>query len=271
MKQGAYDFLPKPFTPDEFRLITRRGLEKRRLVLETIALRREKEMLKENFAAIVSHELKAPLGAVQQNLFALTGELSGKLTEEQENRLARMKTRIADLLELIRTWLRVTSVDIETIKEDFKPISMTSVIPKAVESVQPHATRKDIEIVPSIEEPLRPVYGEEVTLTESLVNLGNNAVKYSHAGSKVFIKAKECDDQIVLSVSDEGVGIAEEDLPFIFDDFYSGKSHQAARRGSGLGLAISRRIIEIHNGSISVESTLGKGSTFVIKLPAQRE
>ena len=65
MKQGAYDFLPKPFTPDELRLIAQRGVEKRKLVLETIALRREKELLRENFAAIVSHELKSPLGAVQ--------------------------------------------------------------------------------------------------------------------------------------------------------------------------------------------------------------
>jgi DNA-binding NtrC family response regulator len=76
MKKGAYDFLPKPFTPDEFRLITRRGLEKRTLVLETMALRREREILRENFAAIVSHELKGPLSAVQQNLFVLEQELS---------------------------------------------------------------------------------------------------------------------------------------------------------------------------------------------------
>lgn len=271
MKHGAYDFLPKPFTPDEFRLVTRRGLEKRKLVLETIALRREKEMLKENFAAIVSHELKAPLGAVQQNLFVLAGELSGKLTEKQENRLKRMKVRIADLLGLIHTWLRVTSTDLETIKENFKPISMKSVISKAVESVQPHATRKDIEIVTSLEELLSLISGEEGTLTEALVNISNNAIKYSHMGSKVFIKAKESDDQIMISISDTGVGISKEDLPLIFDDFYSGNSHQAAGRGSGLGLAISRRIIEIHNGSITVESELGKGSTFVIRLPAYRE
>ena len=71
MKNGAYNFLPKPFSPDEFRLITQRGLEKRNLVLETIRLKREKDMLREQFAAIVSHELKSPLGVVQQNLFAL--------------------------------------------------------------------------------------------------------------------------------------------------------------------------------------------------------
>jgi two-component system sensor histidine kinase/response regulator len=268
MKQGAYDFLPKPFTPDEFRLITHRGLEKRRLVLDTIALRREKELLRENFAAIVSHELKSPLGAVQQNLFTLVEELSDTVTEDQLRRLERMKSRIADLVDLIHTWLRSISVDIETIKENFEPVSVTSVISKAVESIEPHAVRKAVEVVPSLEEPLSPVFGDEGTLTEALVNLGNNAVKYSHMGSEVLIKAKEEDGYIVISVSDTGVGIPEEELPYIFDDFYRAKSGKEAAGGAGLGLAICRRIIETHDGSITVESELGKGSTFVIRLPA---
>ncbi len=268
MKQGAYDFLPKPFTPDEFRLITHRGLEKRRLVLDTIALRREKELLRENFAAIVSHELKSPLGAVQQNLFTLVEELSDTVTEDQLRRLKRMKSRIADLVDLIHTWLRAISVDIETIKENFEPVSVTSVISKAVESIEPHAVRKAIEVVPSLEEPLSPVFGDEGTLTEALVNLGNNAVKYSHMGSEVLIKAKEEDGYVVISVSDTGVGISEEELPYIFDDFYRAKSGKEAAGGAGLGLAICRRIIETHDGSITAESELGKGSTFVIRLPA---
>ena len=267
MKFGAYDFLPKPFTPDEFRLITRRGLEKRKLVLETAALRKEKEMLRENFAAIVSHELKAPLGAVQQNLFVLEAELSGSLTEDQQRRLERMKSRITDLVKLIHTWLRAISVDIETIKEKFEPMSVISVISKAADSIQPHATRKDIEIVTSLEEPLSPIFGDEGTLAEVLINLGNNAIKYSYAGSQVLIKANEANDHVFISITDTGVGISKEDLPFIFDDFYRGKTSQTGERGYGLGLALSQRIVEIHNGSISVESELGKGSTFVIRLP----
>ena len=111
------------------------------------------------------------------------------------------------------------------------------------------------------------ISGEEGTLTEALVNINNNAIKYSHAGSKVFINAARKDGHLVISISDTGVGISEEDLPLVFDDFYSGNSDQAAKRGSGLGLAICRRIIETHNGSISVESELGKGSRFVIRLP----
>ena len=267
MKQGAYDFLPKPFTPDELRLIAQRGLEKRKLVLETLALRREREMLRENFAAIVSHELKSPLSAVQQNLFTLITELSGQLSQDQARRLERMKSRLAELLELINTWLRAISVDLETIKDKFKPMPLPPVIAKAIETVQPHAVRKNVEIVASLPDSLSLIYGDAGTLTEAVVNVANNAVKYSQPGSSVLIKVEEKEAEIIISVADSGVGIAEEELPFVFDDFFRGKTGQPAETGHGLGLAISRRIIELHRGSIAVESKLGRGSTFVISLP----
>jgi two-component system sensor histidine kinase/response regulator len=268
MKQGAYDYLPKPFTPDEFRLITKRGLEKRDLVLQTISLRREKELLRENFAAIVSHELRSPLSAVQQNLFNLAFELSDQVSEDQQRRLDRMKTRISDLLEMISTWLRVIKTDIESIKENFKPTSLENVIEKAAESVQTHAVRKNIDIVTEIEEPISQVFGEEGTLTETIVNILINAIKYSQNNSQVFLSAGQKEDTVIISICDTGVGISDDDLPHIFDDFYSGKSSQPSERGSGIGLALSRRIIETHNGTITVDSEFGKGSTFEIQLPA---
>ena len=267
MKTGAYDFLPKPFTPDEFRLITRRGIEKRRLVLETIALRREKEALREQFAAIISHEVKSPLGAVQQNLYALTAELSDKLTESQKNRMERLKSRIDDLLKLIDTWLRVVTVDIGKLQENFRPTAVEPAILKAIEIVQPHAIRKDIEIRSSIASPLALISGDEVTLVEALVNVIGNAVKYSYPGGQVTVTAVNEGDGIAIAVADTGVGISQEDLPFIFDDFYAGRSGQVSERSSGVGLAITRRIVEAHRGNISVESEVGKGSTFVIRLP----
>lgn len=269
IKKGAYDFLPKPFTPEEFRLITRRGLERRKLVLETTALRREREMLREHFAAIVSHELKAPISAVQQNLFALEFDLAEQLTRGQKGQFGRMKSSIDDLMKLIHTWLRVITADadINKLREDFQSVYIDTVISKAVESVQPHAVRKDIEIIPSIAEKLKPINGDEITLVEALVNLLGNAVKYSRMGSQIHISAEEKEGQISIAVSDRGVGVSEDDLPFIFGDFYIGKSAPEEERGSGLGLAITRRIVEAHDGSLLVESALDKGSTFVIRLP----
>jgi two-component system sensor histidine kinase/response regulator len=242
MKNGAYDFLPKPFTPDEFLLITQRGLDKRTLVLETIALRKEKEMLREQFAAIVSHELKSPLGAVQQNLFVLADDLSSQLNEEQKNQFERIKAKINDLINLIHTYLRVLSVDFNKIQESFKPTSISAVISKAIESVQPQATRKDVEIVSQVQEPLRPVNGDEGTLVEVIVNILGNAIKYSRSGSQINLKTEEAGDELIITVSDTGIGISNEDLPYVFNDFYTGKEGQKVEKSSGLGLAISRRM-----------------------------
>jgi two-component system sensor histidine kinase/response regulator len=268
MKNGAYDFLPKPFTPDEFRLITQRGMDKRRLILETIQLRREKEMLREQFAAIVSHELKAPLGAVQQNLFVLISELSNQLSEDQKARFERMQTNISDLIKLILTWLRVLSVDVMKIRENFKPTTISTILSKATESVLPQATRKDVEVISAVRESLPLVNGDEGTLVETVVNILGNAIKYSRTGSQIVLKAEEIENDIIISIADTGIGISNEDLPFIFNDFYTGKDGQRIEKSTGLGLAIARRIIEAHNGSISVESELGKGTTFIIRLPA---
>lgn len=269
MKRGAYDFLPKPFTPDELRLITNRGLEKHRLVQEAVALRREKEMLRENFAAIVSHELKSPLSALQQFLFALAADLDDKMSEEQKARLERMKVRLDDLLKLIHTWLRVFSVDVNKIKEQFQPVVMSTIIARAIENVLPHATRKNIELSSTVGESLPIVSGDAVSLIEVVGNILNNAVKYSQPQTTVRLTAEAAAAGVVISVVDAGVGIAKEDLPFIFGDFYRGKGAAQMESGCGLGLAISRRIVEAHGGSVSVESEPGKGSKFTIRLPAK--
>ena len=266
MKKGAYDFLPKPFTPDEFRLITRRGVERRRLMLEAIALRREKELLREQFASIVSHELKAPLGAVQQNLFALEFELEKVISEEQKGKLGRIKTRIDEMLKLINSWLRVISVDINKLKENFKPVSVTEPINTAIENLDPLAARKDIQVKFSAGD-LPPVNGDSLSLSEVFVNIIGNSIKYSPGGSKVTIKAQEEGNLIKVSIKDEGIGISPEDLPHIFDGFYRGKSGQEAAAGHGIGLAVARQIVEAHEGAVSAESTPGKGTTFIVSLP----
>jgi signal transduction histidine kinase len=271
MKKGAYDFLPKPFTPDEMRLIARRAIDKRKLVLETIALRREKEMLREQFAAIVSHELKSPLGAVQQSMYGLASDLSDKLSDEQKNKIERLQSRIADLIKLVNTWLRAISVDISTIRDNFAPTSIVETISKALENVQPHAIRKDISIEISLKEPFEPINGNEVTLVEALVNIIGNAVKYTQMGGRISINARQDEGNIRIEIKDNGVGIAAEDLPHIFDDFYVGTTKPEGERRSGVGLAITKRIIDAHDGSISVDSELGKGSTFVILLPILKQ
>jgi len=268
MKRGAYDFLPKPFTPEELRLIVRRGLEKRSLVLETMALRREREVLRENFAAIIAHELRSPLGAVQQNLFVMIREFSGKQTDKQDNRMERMRSRIDDLLRMIDTWLRGFSVDADAIKDILEPVEVRLPVERAIETLEQSAVRKALDISARIECGDARVLGDRGTLTEALINILGNAVKYSPDGGRIVVTVTRDDGRVAICIADQGPGIPEEDLPRIFDDFYRSRSTASGQSGAGIGLAISRRIVDAHGGSIVVESEMGSGSTFVITLPA---
>jgi two-component system sensor histidine kinase/response regulator len=266
MKKGAYDFLPKPFTPDEFRLITRRSLEKRRLTLEAISLRREKELLREQFASIVSHELKAPLSAVQQNLFALEFDPANVFTDDQKEKLERLKTRVDEMLKLINSWLRVISVDVKKLKESFTPVDITAPIHSAMESVEALAARKNVVIVTNFDPDLLQVSGDAISLSEVFVNVIGNAIKYSPSWTNILVKTEKKGSMAVVSVKDDGVGIPPEDLPHIFEGFYRGKTAKDTG-GHGIGLAVSRQIVEAHDGSITALSEPGKGTTFTISLP----
>jgi len=268
MKKGAYDFLPKPFTPDELRLVVGRGLEKRRLLLDAAALRREKQMIRDHFTSIVSHELKTPLLSVQQNLYVILEGITGDLSPTQRDILTRIKNRIDALLGMIKTWVELTSIDIKQLREKFTPIDTPSLVARALEMLQPQASAKGVHIQLQSPASSEPRSGHEGTLLEVLLNIIGNAIKYSPVGGTVSVKIEDRISDLRVSVSDNGGGIEEQDIPFIFDAFYQGKAlGTGGELGSGLGLAISSRIIRAHNGSIAVESEPGKGSIFTVILP----
>lgn len=268
MKKGTFDFIPKPFKPDELRLVVRRGLDRRQLVLETISLRQEKEMLREQFAAIVSHELKSPLGAVQQNLYTLISDLDELLNQEQREKLLRLQERIKGLVSLVNTWLRVISVDITKIAEQFQEVDLLPILTNAVETVEQQTIRKDIDLEFHPDSSEYKVLGDPGTLTEATVNLLTNSIKYTKMGGRVELTVSQGEENVSFSVIDNGVGIAKDDISHIFTDFYRGDNLPEGERSSGVGLSITKRIIEAHQGSIDVESVLGEGSKFTIQLPS---
>jgi signal transduction histidine kinase len=159
------------------------------------------------------------------------------------------------------------SVDLNGIRERFRTLPLATPLARAVESVEPHALRKAVEIV--VEEHAEAVYGDEGTLAEALTNVIGNAVKYSYEGGTVTVSTKQLGHEVRIDISDTGVGIGNGDKAHIFDDFYRAPTVPRQEGGVGLGLAISRRIVDAHRGSVSVESEVGQGTTFTILLPAQ--
>jgi len=166
--------------------------------------------------------------------------------------------------------LKVIAVDINKLKEGFTQIPIRLPISKALENVEALAAKKNVEIAASIADAPCLVNGDELSLSETFVNILGNAIKYSHDGGRIALRVEEDGDEVLISIQDNGIGIPPEDLPHIFEGFYRGRDAQTAATGHGIGLAVSRQIIEAHNGSIAVESDLGRGSTFVVR-PASRQ
>ena len=268
MKMGAYDFLPKPFTPEELRLIIKRGLGRLKLIRETESLRREKKLMEENFITMVSHQLRSPLVAIAQYFEVILGGMAGKVLPQQKDMLKKSQDRLEGLLELINDWLDIARTNGGTIIEKRQPVSLREIIMPLIEFLQPVAQKSKISLN------LAPVKGSDMalgdaeTLEQVFSNLISNAIKYNQPDGSVEISIKETKDHIATEIKDTGIGISEEHLPFIFDQFYRvSRSESRKTKGSGLGLTIAKKIIDAHGGSIQVASQPGEGSTFTVLLP----
>jgi len=268
MKKGAYDFLPKPFTPDELRIIIRRALERRKLALEAESLRREKKVMEENFITMVSHQLRSPLVAVQQYFEVILAGMVGRVEDAQKDMILRARERLESLLHLINDWLDMARISRGQIVDKLKPLALEKLLDKQVEFMKPLAQEFKVKLE------LRPlkkaalVLGDEQSLEQVFSNLISNAIKYNKPGGSVIITLREEDGTLVADVADTGIGISREHLPLVFDQFYRVSRREDQKiKGTGLGLAIAKKIVEAHNGTIQVASETGQGSTFSVQLP----
>ena len=238
-------------------------------VLHDTTEQEKEERERRLFVSNVSHELRTPLTSVKSYLEALD---EGALTEpvapdfikvslDETNRMMRMVT---DLLHLSR-------IDNETSHLDVELINFTAFITfilNRFDKMKSQDEEKKYELVRDY--PITSVWIEIDTdkMTQVIDNILNNAIKYSPDGGKITVNMKTTDDQMILSISDQGLGIPKEDLPKIFDRFYRvDKARSRAQGGTGLGLAIAKEIIKQHKGFIWAKSEYGKGSTFTIVLP----
>ena len=223
---------------------------------------------KSDFVQMVTHELRSPLSAVQSMLRVLEQGYVGPITSKQKDLVQRSQRRISFLLALVKDLLELAAGKMEHLTGEKKKVVLNDTITKVTELIQTSAEEKGLELKVEIAEEPIVLIGIEDGLERVFMNLVSNAVKYTPAGGSVSVRAWSENDQIKVEVSDTGIGIPEEALPRIFNEFYRAKNAKAMEmEGTGLGLAIAKDVVEQHGGQISVESTVGEGSTFYVALP----
>jgi len=272
MKKGAYDFIPKPFTPEQLRVIIRRGLEKRKLLLETESLRREKRLMEENFITMVTHQLRSPLVAIVQYFEVILAGMVGKVEEKQKELILKAKDRLEALLQLINDWLDVARLNGGEIIEKGKSFPLKNLLKKLVDFMHPYAKENDISLELKPISGSASIHGDEESLEQVFSNLISNAINYNKPKGSVTISVKEEKEFIAIEIRDTGIGIAKEHIPLIFDQFYRvSRSESQKHKGTGLGLTIAKKIVDTHGGSIQVSSELEKGSIFTVLLPKSKK
>jgi signal transduction histidine kinase len=265
IKEGAYDYLPKPFTPDELVIVVRRGLEKRRLDRESQVLRQEKEAMERNFVTMVTHQLRSPLGAIYQYFEVLLSDLGGTLSEMQHEMIERARERLDGLLQLINDWLDMNRIQAGDIGHRLEACPLSPCVSAALAGLEMAAIDKRLSVCVNIPSDLPDVCIDPDTFREVLSNLIANAIKYNRPEGRVRISASETKDRVVVAIEDTGLGIDEKEIPFIFEQFYRSKAKAVRQQqGTGLGLAIAQKIVRAHGGKIEVQSRPEEGSVFSI-------
>jgi two-component system sensor histidine kinase/response regulator len=267
MKKGAYDYLPKPFTPDQLRAVTSRGLDHRNLILEARRLKEEKEQIEKNFITFVSHEMRSPLVTIEQYIESLKVIAGDCLDENARHIIERCEKRIQNLEELVEHWLDISKIENGTLTQEKEPVNLAAVVARSMEEMTPLCQRRGLEMEKDIPGDLPVVIGDEESLVRVLINIIGNATKYTLSGGRIHIAAKYNDLDVTISISDTGAGIPRDKIPFIFEPFFRGKGKEDRQRGSGLGLTFCKKIMEAHEGSIEVMSKEGEGTTFLLKFP----
>jgi PAS domain S-box-containing protein len=226
------------------------------------------DKIKSNFLAMVSHQLKSPLGSTLLQTSILLDGMVGELNEKQRDLIQKIKAKTKGMVELVNDILDVCFIEEKGYITQIESLNLSETLQKAIEMMQPQLHDKNIALKLNVEEHIPPIKGNKSSMEAMFINLISNAIKYTPSEGMVSIELSKNGQYLQLKVTDTGIGIEKKDIPHIFDKFYRERSERTKNiSGTGLGLSIVKGVVDAHHGSISVESEFGKGTTFTVLLP----
>ena len=228
---------------------------------------KQKDRIKDEYVFRVTHDIKGHLATVQSCLDVVANRHSGSLNEQQADFISRAYRRTMALVNFVKTLLRLTQMRLSN-ELEMELFSLKDCICSVLASVETKAQTKSTALSCNIEPSVDKVFGNQFSIEEVITNLLLNAIKYTPENGTIDINAKENGGYVLVEISDTGIGVPEEELPKLFDEFYRATNAKKIEKdGTGLGLSIAKQIIERHNGTIWVDSQEGVGTKFSFTLP----
>jgi len=266
---GAYNFVPKPFTPQELKTAMEGITKHLYLQRMTKKLNEEGKQIRFQFLSVLSHELKSPINAVEGYLRIMQDRQVGNNLEDYDTMINRSLERIKGMRSLIMDMLDLTRLENGKKKREIVKVDLVQMARVAIDTLTPMAIQKNIKMYLDTDEPNIYLNGDNSEIEIIFNNLVSNAVKYNKENGTVNCLIKTGDNKITISVSDTGIGMSEEDISKIFQDFVRIKNEKTKGiSGSGLGLSIMKKTVEeYYHGNILVKSTPDVGSTFIVEIP----
>jgi two-component system, sensor histidine kinase and response regulator len=270
-QRGAYNFVPKPFTPEELRAAMENITKKLFLQRMTQKLYTEGKQIRFQFLSVLSHELKSPINAIEGYLNIMKDKQAGSNIDDYQVMIGRSLERIKGMRNLIFDMLDLTRIESGKKKRNFAPVDLSELGSLAIHSIEPMAIQKNISIKKNFKSNI--IFNADVNEIEIIFNnLLSNAVKYNVENGQVEFSISEDDNTINFIVEDTGIGMTEDEVQSLFKDFVRIKNEKTKNiTGSGLGLSITKKIISLYDGNIITESQPGKGTKFSVSLPVKKD
>lgn len=268
-RKGAYDFVPKPFTPKELRATVETITKQLFLRRMTKKLNVEGKQIRFQFLSVLSHELKAPINAIEGYLKMMQEKKAGDRIDDYMEMIDRSLFRIQSMRNLIMDMLDFTRIESGKKTRNIESIMLCEVAQQCIDSFQPLSIQKGIDIYLNCGTKV-PIRADLQEIEIVLNNLISNAIKYNKEGGRVDVSLGQEENNAIIRLEDTGIGMNADDLDKLFEDFVRIKTEETKNiSGSGLGLSIVKKILDLYGATIKVESSPGEGSSFTVMFPIE--